>query len=320
MKILVTGSTGLIGSAVVRRLDQIHDVYANRAGDGTRLDLREPDTTLRLVLQLEPDVVVHCAACIGGIAAQKADPSMPVLDNLVMGAWVIDACAKVQSKLVFLSSSTVYPMTLGLECAAEESWPRRPDPQYRGVGGMKIYLEELIDFYRETFGLRAVILRPTAVYGPGDRGFSGNGHVIPDLLRRADAGELPLMVWGDGKTVRDFVYVDDVADAVAAVINREAWGGVFNVGSGEQTTIAKLADEVLLAVHGAHKIVELEDRSSGGLLRFDATQPVAIPWRAVSIVHIRDVLGWAPTVTLHDGLRRTLSWWRTQRSAKGGRA
>ena len=271
-----------------------------------------------------------------GIAAQKADPSAAVLDNLVMSAQVIDACAKAKSpsgsgvKLVFLSSSTVYPMringgrvpTPGLSVPyvdlmlgeAKESWPLRPEPLYRGVGGVKVYLESLLDFYADSFGLQSVILRPTAVYGPGDR----SQHVVPDLICRADANEIPLVVWGGPDTVRDFVYVDDVADAVAATLVGP--NGTFNIGSGEKTTISKLADEIMFAVHGPHILVGLEDRYGGSALKFDESKPTAIPWRAVSIEHAAEVLGWKPSVTLADGIRRTLSWWRAQQTTKGGHA
>lgn len=318
--VLLTGVTGLIGAAVARRMPPGDDGVRIAAVTSTT-DLCQPGMAASIIERFKPQYVVHCAGKLGGIGAQQADPSMPIINSLVMGAHVIDATAKAGAKLVFLSSSTVYPMRHDGSAVALESWPRIPELAYRGVGGMKIYLEDLIDFYAEKYLLKATILRPTAVYGPFDRGFHRDGHVIPDLLRRADAGELPLTVWGRPDVVRDFVFVDDVADAILDVLDHEAWGHVFNVGSGEQTPISELAFEVLRTVYGPETLAALEDRMSAGPLRFDANQPTAIPFRAVSVDHIRSVLGWVPKVTLDAGLEKTLAWWRmTQAATQGGHA
>mgnify|MGYP001583112879 CR=1 FL=1 len=313
MRVLVLGATGLIGSAVVRRLTADgHEVLGLSSRDG---DLRVPGIAAHFIDTAYADVVVHCAARIGGIAAQKADPSAAVLDNLVMGAQVIDACAKAKSpscsgtKLVFISSSTVYPMRIGDDgegnpcyMTAKEDWPRIPEPLYRGVGGVKVYLESLIDFYTDSFGLQSVILRPTAGSGPGERA----DHVIPDLIRRALAHEDPLVVWGDPYTVRDFVYVDDVASAVAGVVTKPQLPGPFNVGSGERTTIRHLAQTILATIRGAQWVTAREDNSSVGPILYDTTKPTAIPFRAVSIERARLVLNWKPEVMLEEGIRRTV--------------
>ena len=318
MRVLVTGATGLVGSAVMRRLATagVEAVAASSSGIEGRTDkgdLRVPGFAARLLDIAKPDAVVHCAAKVGGVAANKADPAAFVTDNLVMSARLFEAVAKAKSPsgssplLVFVSSSTVYPMKVGLDDVATESWPLCAEPSYRGVGGVKVYLEQLLSFYGTEFGLRFCSVRPTAVIGESDK----SDHVVPDLIRRALTGALPLTVWGSSSTVRDFVYADDVARGILAVIEQRKFEvGPFNLGSGTSTTIGNIADAIMLTVHGPHRLVELEDRSSAPLIVFDETKPQAIPIRQVSIEKAKTLLGWTPRVSPTEAISRIVKKWR----------
>ena len=261
MRILCTGATGLLGSAVACLAEEHgHEVVRAHSNGITGVTSHgdlcvDADNIVRCAKN--PDVVIHCAAKVAGVKTAAADPAAFVTDNLVGGARLSEACAKAkpQPLLVFVSSSTVYPIRVGptwdtrvtppidISDIATESWPLAPHPIYQGVGGVKVYLEQLLDFYEAKYGLKSCVVRPTAMYGPGDR----SDHVIPDLIRRALGGEMPLKVWGDLTTIRDFVYVDDVARGVLKATLQP--GCIVNLGSGTKTTILELADTVIAAVH-----------------------------------------------------------------------
>lgn len=299
VKYLITGARGLLGSAFERKL----------SGDcvGVKhLDLTWADNCEKVLSANRPAVVIHCAAKIGGIAEQQADPSMPVTLNLVLTAKLFEACAKAdpQPKVLFVSSSTVYP---ACDWPVDESVLPDPAPCYQGVGGVKAYLESLARFYFDKFNLDVRIIRPTAIYGPGDR----SSHVIPDLLRRAMVKEDPLVVWGDPGTVRDFVYVDDVVEAGLAALERGQPRRPYNVGSGAPITIAGLANAVIVAVRGLDWVVGREE-SSAPLLAFDATKPQAVSVRQVNVNRSKVELGWMAKTSLSEGLRQTVAWMRHQ--------
>lgn len=319
MKVMVTGASGLLGSAVVRaceaeRFDVVGSSRAGILGATGHGDLCDALIAANHIAIAKPDVVVHCAAKVAGVAEARKDPAAFVTDNLVMSARLFEACAKAKGAngrsplLVFVSSSTVYPERFTAtdlrDYMAHEGWPLAPHALYQGVGGVKVYLESLLDFYAEKYGLRSCVVRPTAIYGPGDR----SSHVIPDLLRRAEAGEDPLTVWGSPDTVRDFVYVDDVARGILATIEQP--GCIVNLGSGVGTTVRELAETVLATVRGVEWLAGREDRSTAPLLLFDQSKPQAIPVRRVSIEHAKKILGWEPRVSLAEGLRETLIWMR----------
>lgn len=316
--VLVTGASGLLGSAVCRTLRAYGVRYFAHLGSGRSVSARPIPSDVReyATLKTVGDLcapehvrtlfradlwphsetgpitsVVHCAAKISGIAEQKADPSFAVTDNLCMTARLLEATAKAkpQPKFVFISSSTVYP---ALDTSVTEDEIGQPDACYEGVGNMKIHCEQLCRFYRNNFGLRYTVLRPTAIYGPGDT----STHVIPDLIRAAylDTGFSSTFLLRGGNDTRDFVYVDDAAEACVLAAkgpDRPGCAGPFNIGSGVATTLRELASTI-------KPDWEIHDGGRGS----------AIPYRQVSIERAAAVLGWAPKTSLEEGLRRTAEW------------
>lgn len=298
MKIFVAGSTGLIGSAFLRLVPGA-DGGDQQQGNRLRWDFRRREDCEAIFCLGDWDAVVHCAARIGGIAEQRADPAMPVTDNLVMTARLLEVAAKAkrQPKFLLLSSSTVYP---GYGHPVDEVTPLLPDSLYQGVGGMKVYCEQLARFYYDKFGLEVYILRLSAVYGPGDR----SRHVIPDLVRRAlrlGDGEV-LRVWGSPGTVRDLVYVDDVVRASVLALTRAKPCDPINVGSGVGVTMQQLADVVWGEVKG-------RPAKEGGIV-FGTDGPEAIPYRVLVTDKARGLLGWHPEVGLAEGISKVAAWER----------
>lgn len=320
--ILVTGASGLLGSAVCRVLRSKgipyfahlgsgrgkttvpRDVreYATLRAAGDLCDREHVETLFRYDLwparEHEPlRGVIHCAARISGVEGQKADPSFAVTDNLVMSARVMEAAAKSKlvdtdgywGRFIFVSSSTVYPAE---RRAMDEYDELKPADLYEGVAGAKLYLERLLRFYRNKFGMRFAVLRPTAIIGEMDQ----SNHVMPDLIQRALKSGVPEITVDGANDVRDFVDAADVAEAcvlAARGLGREGVVGPFNVGSGKATSIEAAAKLVLRTVYPDKEPLV----RAGG-------PGHAIPYRQVSLSRIKTAFGWEPRVPLEDSVRR----------------
>lgn len=257
-------------------------------------NLSIPEQAARAVSDCE--IVVCCAGITGGIGLAHSDPLGYVGPATALACNVIHACHLAKARLGFLSSTTVYaPMST--PSVEEDPLTEPPFPLYAGIGHSKRFLEKLCWYYHEKAGLEVAIVRPSGAYGRYDN-FEDTGHVIPMLLTRALAlapGE-PFEVWGDGLDVRDFVHASDVAECFLLAMAKSSNADPFNVASGEPTTTAKLAEAVLAAV------------GSNAKIQFRPDKPTALRSRTVSIEKARHVLGYAPRISLADGLRDTIEW------------
>jgi len=304
--IFVAGHRGLVGSAIVRRLEA--DGFRNLVLRERRdLDLTRQDAVERFFAQARPHYVFFAAAKVGGILANNSYPAQFLQDNLVIQTNLIDAAYRNGvKKLLFLGSSCIYPkhapQPMPEECLL--TGPLEPTNEWYAIA--KIAGLKMCQAYRREYGFNAISAMPTNLYGPGDNFSLKNAHVLPALLRKIheakEAGAAEVEVWGTGTPRREFLHVDDLADACLFLMRHydgESW---VNVGWGRDETIAELADTI-------RRVVGFE-----GTLRFDTSKPDGTPRKLLDTRRLTE-LGWMPRIGLEAGIRSTYEWFLNHRGS-----
>jgi len=298
-RIYVAGHAGLVGSAVVRALKRIG--YENLLlRTRSELDLTDQRSVREFFEAERPEAVIMAAARVGGIHANNSRPALFIRDNLMIQDAVIDAAHRTGvGKFVFLGSSCIYPK-LAPQPIKEEyllTGPLEPTNEWYAIA--KIAGVKMCQALRREYGFNAISLMPTNLYGPGDNFDLQNSHVLPALIRRFhDAkarGDESVVVWGTGKPRREFLHVDDLADAVLYLLQSYDAEPIVNIGWGEDITIRELAEMVMSVVDYA------------GELSFDTTKPDGTPRKLLDTTRLTD-LGWKPRITLRDGIAQTYAW------------
>ncbi len=297
-RVFVAGDRGMVGSAVVRRL----------AGEGCTLltasrgemDLRRQDQVEAWFAANQPDVVFLAAARVGGIWANSNFPAEFIYDNLVIEANVIDAAHRNgAAKLLFLGSACIFPKEAPqpIPESALLTGPLEPTNEWYAVA--KIAGIKLAQAYRQQYGCDFISAQPTNLYGTGDNFDLKQSHVIPALIRKAHAarvaGDATMPIWGSGTPRREFLHVDDLADALVFLVKHYSDGAIVNVGSGEEVTIRELAEAV-------NRVVGFD-----GDLAFDANKPDGVMRKLVDVTRIHG-LGWHHRIGLEEGLASTYRW------------
>jgi len=299
-RIFVAGHCGLAGSAIVRRLERAG--YRNLLlRTQAELDLRDPAAVDRFFAAERPSHVFLAAAKVGGIRANDTYPADFLRENLQIQTAVIDAAWRHgTTKLLFLGSSCIYPK-LAPQPIREESLltgPLEPTNEWYAIA--KIAGLKLCQAYRRQHGFDAISAMPTNLYGPGDNFNLLDSHVLPALIRRCHEAKVShapeLVVWGTGTPRREFLHVDDLADALLFLMQRYADESHVNVGWGQDLSIRELAELVA-------RVVGYEGR-----LAFDATKPDGTPRKLLDVSRLNG-LGWSPTVRLEHGVRTTYEWY-----------
>jgi len=298
-RIYVAGHRGLVGSAIVRALSSRG--YLNLIlRSHEELDLTDQRAVRSFFEAAQPEVVIMAAARVGGIHANNSRPALFIRDNLLIQDNVIDAAHRSGvGKFVFMGSSCIYPK-LAPQPIKEEyllTGPLEPTNEWYAIA--KIAGVKMCQAYRRELGFGAISLMPTNLYGPGDNFDLENSHVLPALIRRFHEakvrGDESVTIWGTGTPRREFLHVDDLADAVLYLLHAYDGEPIVNVGWGEDVTIRELA-ELVMSVIGYR-----------GRLNFDTTKPDGTPRKLLDVSRLRE-LGWQPKIPLKLGIESTYGW------------
>ncbi len=300
-KIFVAGHRGLVGSAILRTLQRKgYSNFLTRSRND--VDLLDRKAVQRLFEQESPSAVVLAAAMVGGIHANSAYPAEFIYDNLQIQNNVIDLAHRSGvKKLVFLGSSCIYPK-LAPQPIKEDSLLTGPlEPTNEAYAIAKIAGIKMCQAYSKQYGMNCISLMPTNLYGPNDNFDLSSSHVLPALIRKfveaVDRKENEVTLWGSGSPRREFLHVDDMAEACVHLLETYNSPEIVNVGVGEDVTIKELAGIIA------------EEAGFKGSLRYDASKPDGTPRKLLDVAKIRS-LGWQPKIDLRSGIRSTIEWYR----------
>lgn len=309
--ILVTGGAGFLGRHVVARLRQAgcEQIVVPRSAE---YDLREAADIRRLLQRHKPEVVLHLAAVVGGIGANRLNPGSFLYSNLLMGAQLIELSREAGvEKFLAVGTICAYPKFTPVPFKESDLWNGYPEETNAPYGLAKKMMIAQTQAYRQQYGFNGVNLLMVNLYGPGDNFDLESSHVIPALIRKCveakERGDKVLPVWGTGTPTREFLYVEDAARAVYLAAEMLETSDPVNVGSGQEITIAELTETVA--------------RQTGfeGEIRYDPSKPDGQPRRCLDVTRARELLGFEATTSLADGLEKTVAWYlaarRQERSA-----
>lgn len=300
-KILVTGGAGFLGSHVVERL---------RARGCTKLilprsancDLREKSEIERLLAKTSPTHILHLAAVVGGIGANQKHPGKYFYDNAIMGIQLMEAARKQGvEKFVALGTICAYPKFSPTPFREETLWDGYPEETNAPYGLAKKMMLVQAQSYRAEYGYNAIYLLPVNLYGPRDNFDLESSHVIPALVRKCveakDMGRKEIVLWGDGTPTREFLFVEDAAEAICLATEKYDGAEPVNIGSGKEISIRDLATTVCELVGFRGKIV------------WDTKRPNGQPRRQLDVSRAKKYFGFEATTTFTDGLRKTVEWY-----------
>lgn len=303
-KVIVTGGAGFLGQNVVNELKQrgYNNIVVPRSRD---YDLTEQQQVRRLIADAKPNLIIHLAAVVGGIGANRENPGKYFYDNLMMGVMLIEESRRAGvEKIVSVGTICSYPKFTPVPFKEEDLWIGYPEETNAPYGLAKKMLLVQSQAYRDQYGFNGVYLMPVNLYGPGDNFDHASSHVIPALIRKcleAKAANSPTVeLWGDGSPTREFLYVTDAARGIVTAAEEYNDSEPVNLGSGWEVTIKELAEQIA-------KLVKYE-----GKIVWDTTKPNGQPRRRLDTTRAEKLFGFKAEMSLADGLEKTINWYLSQ--------
>ncbi|MEB2333970.1 MAG: GDP-L-fucose synthase [Anaerolineaceae bacterium] len=305
-KVIVTGGSGFLGSFVVEKLQQrgAADIFVPRS---SQYDLRSSDGIAKTLNDFKADMVIHLAALAGGIGANMRRPAEFFYDNLMMGVPLLHQAWKNGiEKFVAVGSICSYPKFTPIPFKEEELWNGYPEETNAPYGLAKKMLLVQSQAYRQQYGYNSIYLMPVNLFGPRDNFDLATSHVIPALIRKTveatERGDTEIPAWGDGSPTREFLYVEDAADGIITAAENYNGAEPVNLGSGYEISIKDLVEMTARMIGFTGKIVWQTDKPNGQ------------PRRALDVNRAKEYFGWSAQVPFEEGMRRTIEWFKTNRS------
>jgi GDP-L-fucose synthase len=301
LRAVVSGGNGFLGSFVVEKLRYMgcRSVFVPRSRD---YDLRDVSQVRRLFHDAKPDIFIHLAAVVGGIAANRANPGRFFYENAIMGIQTIEVARLVGiAKFVCVGTICSYPKFTPVPFREESFWDGYPEETNAPYGLAKKMLLVQLQAYRQQYGLNGIYLTPVNLYGPRDNFDLHSSHVIPALIRKCldakQTGQAAVTAWGTGNATREFLYVEDAAEAVLLAAEKYDKADPVNLGSGAEISIRDLLQKICLL--------------SGypGEIRWDSAQPDGQPRRRLDTSRAFEEFGWRANTPFDEGLRKTIDWY-----------
>jgi GDP-L-fucose synthase len=306
-RVWITGGTGFLGKVIARKLSDraCPNVVTTGIEDG---DLTDPNETRRLLVASKPDTIIHLAAVVGGIGANREHPAEFFYQNLMMGAQLMHESWKFGvKKFVAIGTICAYPKFTPTPFKEDDLWNGYPEETNAPYGLAKKMLLVQSQAYRQQYGWNAIYLLPVNLYGPGDNFDPASSHVIPALIKKfvdaQNARADHIVAWGDGSPTREFLYVEDAAEGIILAAEMYNKPEPVNIGSGMEISIKDLTETI--ARHVGFK----------GQIRWDTNKPNGQPRRRLDVSRAEQEFGFKATMGFNEGLRRTVEWYRNRIAA-----